>query len=205
MSSQLNLFKKDMGKLSNKKKAAVLSGFFKTGKGQYGEGDIFFGIVVPEQRKVAKKYNDLGMKDVQALLSSKIHEYRLTALFILVCKYEKAHNVEKKKIFDFYLKNTKNINNWDLVDLSAGKIIGDYCLENIKSRKILYKLAKSKNLWEKRIGILATFAFIKENEFKDTLKISKILLDDRLIKKFDGKKRDEFLDKRMFEFVPEKI
>ncbi|MFH1682998.1 MAG: DNA alkylation repair protein [Candidatus Woesearchaeota archaeon] len=169
--------KDDLQRLANPKQAQLLQGFFKTGKGQYGEGDIFLGIKVPEQRKVAKKYLDLSLKDLQSLLSSKIHEYRLTALFILVDQYKKADPKKKKVIFDFYLKNTKNINNWDLVDLSAPNIVGEYLLEN--DRKILYKLAKSDLLWERRIAVLATFYFIKNNQFEDSLKIAEILLQDK--------------------------
>lgn len=167
---------KELQKLRDPKKAEILSRFFKTGKGEYGQGDIFLGIPVPKQRQVAKKYIDLSLEELQKLLSSKIHEYRLTSLFILVDKYKKADKALKNKIFNFYLKNAKNINNWDLVDLSAPNIIGDFLLN--KDKLILYKLAKSKSLWEKRIAILATYAFIKKNQFEDTLKISEILLGD---------------------------
>ena len=167
--------KKDLQKLANPKQAEILQRFFKTGKGEYGEGDIFLGIKVPEQREVAKKY-DLTLEEIQDLLSDKVHEYRLTALFILVNKYKKSDKKNKKEIFDFYLKNTKSINNWDLVDLSAPNIVGDYLLD--KDKSILYKLAKSDNLWEKRIAVLATFAFIKDNQFEDAFKISEILLKD---------------------------
>lgn len=166
--------KKDLFRLRNPEKARALQRFFKTGKGEYGEGDIFLGIVVPEQRVVAKKYPDLSLNDLQELLNSKIHEYRLTALFILVAKYKKTEN--KKEIVDFYLKNTRNINNWDLVDLSAPKILGEYLID--RDRKILYKLARSKNLWERRISILATFIFIKDGDFSDSLKTAEILIKD---------------------------
>ena len=111
--------KKDLSQLSDPERAKNLSWFFKTGKGQYGEGDVFLGITVPEQRKVAKKYTDLSLNDLQELLNSEIHEHRFTALVILISKYRKAEESGKKEIFDFYLRNTKNINNWDLVDLSA--------------------------------------------------------------------------------------
>ena len=162
----------ELEKLSNPEHAMKLQGFFKTAEGEYGEGDIFLGIKVPVQRKVAKKYLEMELKHLQKLLNSKIHEHRLIALFILIDLYKKAKN--KKEIFDFYLKNTKNINNWDLVDLSAPNIVGDYLLD--RSRKVLYKLARSKHLWEKRIAILATAAFIKVSQFEDTLKIAEILL-----------------------------
>ena len=164
----------ELKKLGDSKQAKLLSGFFKTGKREYGEGDIFLGIKVPVQRKVAKKYTDLSLKDTQDLLNSKIHEHRLVALLILIEKYKKSE--KKKEIIDIYLKNTKNINNWDLVDLSAPQILGDYLLDN--NRNILYTLAKSKNLWEKRISIVSTWTFIRENQLDDTLKISEILLTD---------------------------
>ena len=169
----LKSFKKEMNSLKNPEKAKLLSGYFKTGKGEYGEGDNFLGIIVPKQREAAKKY-DLSLDELQELLSSNIHEYRMTALFILVRKYQKSEN--KKEIVDFYLKNTKNINNWDLVDLSAPRILGDYLIN--KDRKVLYKLANG-HLWERRIAILSTFMFIKNNDFKDSLKIAEILLKDR--------------------------
>ncbi len=172
----LDQIKKELTKLGNPEKAKNLSRFFKTGKGQYGEGDIFLGIPVPEQRKVAKKHIDLSLTDLQELFRSKIHEYRLTGLLILVLKYEKADNLEKTEVFRFYLKNTENINNWDLVDLSAPKIIGDYLIN--KKTAILFELAKSNNLWERRIAILSTFKFIKNNDFKDALCISELLLHD---------------------------
>jgi len=171
--------KKDLKKLANTDKSRNLSRFFKTGKGQYGEGDIFLGISVPNQRKTAKKYSELQLNEIQDLLSSKIHEYRLTSLFILIDKYNISDYKAKKDIFDFYLKNTKNINNWDLVDLSAPKISGDYIFNNPKEKKTLYNLSKSDNLWERRIAILSTFAFIKNNEFDEAIKISEILLNDK--------------------------
>jgi len=172
----INQIKEDLLKLKNPEKAKLLAGYFKTGKGQYGEGDVFLGITVPEQRKVAKRYLNAVLKDIQILLSSKVHEHRLTALFILIAKYQKGDVALKKRIFVFYLKNTKHINNWDLVDISAGHIIGDYLLD--KDRTILYRLAGSKQLWERRIAIMATFKFIREDQFEDTFKISKALLND---------------------------
>lgn len=153
--------------------AKTLSRFFKNEKGQYGEGDIFLGVTVPTLRIIVKKYSkDISLKDVQKLLNSKIHEYRLTALLILVEKYKE----DKELIYNTYIKNFRNINNWDLVDLTAPKIMGDFLKD--KNRDILYSLSTSNNLWEKRISIVATLAFIKDNDFKDTLKISEILLKD---------------------------
>jgi 3-methyladenine DNA glycosylase AlkD len=172
----INQLKAELRKLGNPQKAKDSAWFFKTGKGQYGEGDVFLGIKVPEQRKIAKKYQALPLPHIQTLLSSKFHEYRLTALFILVLQYKKADAKGKKQIVDLYLKNTKQVNNWDLVDSSAHYILGHYLLD--KDRKILYRLAKSKNLWEKRISIISTAAFINNNEFADTLKIAELLLND---------------------------
>ena len=198
----LDQIKRDLSQLSNPEKAKKLSGFFKTGKGQYGEGDLFLGIPVPEQRKVAKRYIDIPLNDLQELLSSKIHEHRLTALLILVSKYGKADNSGKDRIFGFYLRNTENINNWDLVDLSAPKIVGDYLFN--KDTSILFKLAKSNNLWERRISILSTFKFIRNNDFEDALSISELLLHDEhdLIHKAVGwmlreiGKRDQEIEER---------
>lgn len=174
-SKLLTQLKKDLLKISNFEKAKNLSWFFKTGKGQYGEGDVFLGISVPDQRIVARKYIDLSLQDLEELLSSKFHEHRLVALIILVNKYKKAK--DKKEITDFYLKNTKKVNNWDLVDSSAGYILGDYLLD--KDKKILYKLAISDNIWERRIAIIATQGFIRSHKFEDTLRIAEILLSDK--------------------------
>lgn len=169
----INQIKKELNKKANKEKASHLARFFKTKKGEYGEGDVFIGIKVPEQRIISKKFKDASFKDIRELINSEIHEYRMTGLFILIFKYKQ----EKEKSFNFYLRNIKKINNWDLVDLSAPNIIGDYLLD--KDRAILYQLAQSKNLWEKRIAIISTFTFIRQNDFKETLKISEILLNDK--------------------------
>jgi len=169
--------KKELRVKANPEKAKILQRFFKTGPGEYGEGDIFLGITVPETREIAKKYNNLTLKDAEKLLHSKIHEEKLISLLILVHNFQKGSEKEKKKIFNLYLKNTKNINNWDLVDLSADKMIGEYLSD--KSKMMLYRLAQSKNLWERRIAIMATFQFIKNNKFEETLKISKKLLNDK--------------------------
>ena len=171
----LNSLKKDLERKSSPSKAKLLSGFFKTGKGEYGEGDVFIGVKVPEQRAIAKKYVHLGLSDLQKLISSKIHEHRLTALLILIEKYKK-NPFERKKIVDFYLGNTSHINNWDLVDLSSHKILGDYLLD--KDVSVLYRLAKSSNIWERRIAIISTAAFIAQKRFEHTLKISEMLLKD---------------------------
>jgi 3-methyladenine DNA glycosylase AlkD len=159
------------------KRAKSLSRFFKTGKGQYGQGDKFLGLTVPQSRSIAKKYLDINRTDFAPLLKSKYHEERLIALLILNYKFEKATEDEQHKIFSFYLSNTRYVNNWDLVDSSAPYIVGNYLLN--KDTSILYKLAKSDDLWEKRIAIVATLMFIKHNKLTDTLKISKILISDK--------------------------
>lgn len=168
---------KELQRAKDPKQAAILQRFFKTGKGEYGEGDVFLGIKVPLQRQIAKKYIGLSIPKIQQLLDSKVHEHRLVALLILVEKFKKADEREKGNIFNFYLKNTENINNWDLVDLSASVIVGGF-LAN-KKRDILYELAESKSLWEKRISIIATGAFIRKDDFRDALRISEILLNDK--------------------------
>jgi len=179
--------KKDLRKKSNNKKAEILQRFFKTRPGEYGYGDKFLGVVVPEQRKIAKKYYSIiSLKEIEQLLHGFFHEERLTALLILVLKYEQSKFLEKKKIFQMYLKNLRHINNWDLVDLSAPKIVGDYLFD--KDKKILIKLAKSNHLWSRRVAMLATYYFIKHGDCAWTLKISKILLHDKhdLIQKAVG-------------------
>lgn len=166
----------ELSKYSSSDKVEFLPRFFKTGPGQYGEGDEFIGVVVPDQRIVAKKFVDLPLAEIQKLLKSKIHEHRLTALMILVYQYKKATDVQKDEIYKFYLSNTKLINNWDLVDLSARDIVGEYLVD--RDRDILYRLARSSNLWEKRIAIVATWAFIRRDDHKDTLGIAELLLGD---------------------------
>ncbi len=163
-------------KLADKNKAKVLRGFFKTGQGHYGEGDVFLGITVPVLRKVAKESGSTSLPDAIRLLRSAIHEERLLALLLLIRAYTNAHDSLKGKIYTLYLKNTRYINNWDLVDLSAPNIVGNYLMD--KSREPLYALARSRGLWKKRIAILATFHFIRQNDFTDTLQISEILLND---------------------------
>jgi 3-methyladenine DNA glycosylase AlkD len=162
--------------LGSREKAKVLQRFFKTGPGEYGEGDVFVGVKVPELRKLAKEYQKITVKEVKQLLRSAIHEERLLALFILVRKYSKGDEAEKKRIYELYLKNTQFINSWDLVDSSAHHIIGAFLVD--KSKEQLYSLAKSMNLWERRISIISTFYFIKHDKYAETLKISEILLTD---------------------------
>ena len=164
-------------KMGNKEDSRFLQGFFKTGIGQYGEGDIFLGIRVPAVRKLAKEYKDLQQKEILSLLQSPYHEVRLFALISLVNTFAKTDESTQKKIYDLYLTNTNHINNWDLVDISAPNIVGAYLLT--RNKKPLYQLAKSKSLWDRRIAVLSTFYFIKYNEFADALKIAEILLKDK--------------------------
>ena len=157
--------KKIVKKYSNQEAAIFLQRFFKTAKGEYAEGDIFAGIRVPVSRKIAKQFKDLSLNDLSKIIKSKIHEKRLIALFILVDKMKKPDEKEKEKIYKFYLKNLKYVNNWDLVDLSAEKIIGDYLFD--KKKELLFKLAKG-NLWERRISVMSTFNFIKKKDYSTT-------------------------------------
>src|SRR3989344_4505664 len=169
----LKQIKKELQSKANKEKAKIYQGFFKTKKGEYGEGDVFLGLTVPEQRGIAKKYSNIELSDLNILMKTKITQERLTALLILVDKYKK----DKENIFNFYLKNLNYVNNWDLVDLTSNRVVGDFLLN--KEKDVLYKLAKSDNLWERRVAIVSTFEFIKNNQFEDTLKISEILLKDK--------------------------
>jgi len=172
----LSNIKKELKNHSSKDKARILQGFFKTGPGEYGEGDIFIGVTVPNTRAVAKKYIDLDLKEVVQLLKSKIHEERLAALLILVAKFAKSPERDQDKIYKVYLSNTKYINNWDLVDLTAHHIVGSFLMD--KDKQPLHVLARSKSLWERRIAMIATFHYIRNNAFDDTLSIAKILLND---------------------------
>jgi 3-methyladenine DNA glycosylase AlkD len=162
--------------LANPEKAIFLPKFFKTGPGQYGEGDKFLGVIVPEQRQVAKhNWKFVNMEDLEMLIQNPFHEVRLTAIFMLVEKYQKSKTQSDKELYvEFYLKQRTFVNNWDLVDSSAHLILGDYLFD--KDRSILYDLAKSGILWDQRIAIMSTFYFIRKKDFSDTLKISEILL-----------------------------
>lgn len=164
-------------RLADPEHAQILQRFFKTGPGQYGEGDIFIGIRVPALRALAKEFKDTPLKEVRTVLQSAIHEERLLALLMLVNFFPKGDDAKQKQIYDLYLKNTRFINNWDLVDLSAHHIIGAY-LHN-KDRAPLYKLVRSNSLWERRISIISTYHYIRKNEFADTLMLSKSLLNDK--------------------------
>lgn len=164
-------------KLGSDQKAAKSLRFFKTGKGQYGEGDVFLGVTVPEQRQIACEACDMDLSEIKILIDSPIHECRLTALHILIAQQRKGNPKEQERIVKFYLASTKRINNWDLVDASAAAILGAYLLN--KNRKILYVLARRPNMWERRIAIVATHALIRAGDYADALSISEMLLRDK--------------------------
>ncbi|MFS8131181.1 MAG: DNA alkylation repair protein [Candidatus Dojkabacteria bacterium] len=179
--------KKDLQEIADPSQVAGVSRFFKSGKGEYGEGDQFLGIKVPKQKEVAKRYyKEASLKDIQELLQSPIHEHRLTALQVLCLKYPKGTEEEKKAYYEFYLNNLEHINNWDLVDLSAYKIVGEYLLD--KDRSIIYKLAKTDYLWTQRVSLLTTYRFIKEKDFKDALNLAEYFISSKhdLIQKASG-------------------
>lgn len=169
--------RRDLRKYCSKEKAKVLRRFFKTGPGEYGEGDVFIGVMVPHQRAIAAKYcKDTAVSDLLELLKSPVHEERLTSLIMLVRKFEKGSDNEKRRIYDAYLKNTRYINNWDLVDLSAQYIVGAY-LED-RDKKPLYRLARSAGLWERRIAMLSTFRYIRKDRFEEAIRIAGMLVAD---------------------------
>lgn len=191
---------------ANPAKALFLQKFFKTGKGEYAEGEKFLGITVPVLRKIAGTHKTATLTDIETLLHSQIHEEKFIALVLLTNLFEKSTPGEQKKIVTFYLKNTNWINNWDLVDTSADKILGIYLSD--KPKDVLYTLARSKNLWERRIAIITTFRFIKQNKYEETLRIAEILLTDthdlihkavgwmlREVGKRDLKTEEKFLQK----------
>jgi 3-methyladenine DNA glycosylase AlkD len=168
----------ELRELAKPEKIPIYKNFFKTGKGEYGEGDEFIGVTVPDSRKVARANVDISYEDLAYILKSRIHEDRLCALIILVYKFDKAiPEQEKKRAVDFYLKYHLYGNNWDLVDVIAPKILGPWLIHRDKS--LLYEYAHSSNLWERRIAIMTTFYFIRQGEFEDTISISEILLNDR--------------------------
>ena len=176
--NHIEMIKSDLNQYIINEKVGFLPRFFKTGVGEYGEGDKFIGVAVPNQRKVARKYYiDIELDEVEMLLREPIHEYRLTALFILCLKFEKTREDSiKQSIVNLYLYNLQYVNNWDLVDSSAYIILGPH-LQN-KNKDVLYEFARSNDLWKQRIAIITTLYFIRNNKYEDTIKIAKILLDN---------------------------
>ena len=204
--------RRKLKRLGSKDRAEVSQRFFKTGPGEYGEGDVFLGIRVPDLRKLAREHGDIRLTEARQLLRSPIHEERLLALLILVHAYSRGDDPARKKILNLYLSHTRFINNWDLVDLSAGHIVGAFL--DGRDKSLLFDLAKSNDLWERRISILATSAYIKNGEFSHTLKIAETLMSDeedlihkavgwmlREIGKRDQKAEEAFL-KRHYKAMP---
>jgi 3-methyladenine DNA glycosylase AlkD len=194
-------------KASSKEDAANLQRYFKTGPGEYGEGDKFIGIRVGPLRALANKFRDLSLGDVEQLLQSVFHEERMLALLILVNQYQRGDTKNHRKVYDLYLENIQHINNWDLVDVSAPRIVGAYLSE--RSRKPLYRLAKSRHLWSRRVAIMATLWFIRSDDFSDTFAIADVLMEDdhdlihkavgwmlREVGNRDQKSEEQFLKKR---------
>jgi len=179
----MDMYKTITGELKGyieRDKAEIYPKFFKTGKGEYGHGDIFWGITVPNVRSIAKTYyKDISFDDIKKLVHDPIHEVRLVGYMILTYQFEKANLSDKECIVDFYLENLEGVNNWDIVDLSCYKILGEYLILKPEMKGTLYKFADSQDLWKQRISIVSTYAFIKRNMFEDTLKISKILLTNK--------------------------
>ncbi len=178
----------ELTRYASAQNAMVLQRFFKTGPGQYGEGDVFIGTKMGPVRQVAKQYKDLDLKELKKLLASKIHEYRMTALIIAVNQYKPAGQDYRQELYNFYIWGLDGgyINNWDLVDVTAEYIVGEYLKDNDKQP--LYIMAKSESLWHKRVAIISTFAYIKRGEFTETLAIADILRGDKhdLIQKAVG-------------------
>jgi len=210
MMATLKQLKKTFQARADKTRALSTSAYFKTGKGEYGEGDIFLGISVPERQKIVRGFLDLGYADLDTLLKSRFHEYRSSALQILETKFEKADKVEQKKIVTFYLAHADRINNWDLVDMSVREILGAwyYKVEKEKVLKFFLKLARSKNIWERRMAIVATHAFIVKGDMVPTFAVTEALMKDkhdlvhkacgwmlREVGKKDQKKLKTFLEK----------
>ena len=180
MSAELGRLRKALRAKASPAKAASSARFFKTGKGHYGEGDVFIGVTVPEQRAIVATAKDLPFKDIATLLASKVHEERLMGCLLLAGRGQRAAKAqdvaELKKLADFYWEHRAGINNWDLVDSSAEFVLGPYYLK--RSRAPLFKMARSARIWDRRYAVLATFHFIRQGDFKDTLRLAELLMED---------------------------
>lgn len=179
MPSQMEQLKSDLLQLSSPEKAKNSAWFFKTGPGQYGEGDVFIGVTMPQQREVVKPYIKMPLSEAEQLLHSPEHEFRMCALLILVSQYKKANAFIKEMIYNLYIRYTKWINNWDLVDTSVEYIVGAWLEKHPDKMQILCSLAKSKSLWERRMAMIATFCYIKKGNASEALDIASILLHDK--------------------------
>lgn len=173
---EISSVQRELRRLGDPQRAGILQRFFKTGPGEYAEGDKFLGITVPQTRKLVRKYSHLTLNQVQTLLGSDYHEERLLAVLILVAQFKKADAELQQRIFRFYVKNKRYVNNWDLVDSSSPVIVGGFLRD--KERTLLYDYAQSKNLWDRRIAIMSTFTFIRVGDFSDSLALARILLRD---------------------------
>lgn len=177
--SNADQVKTELDTLGNPEIAAHSSRFFKTGPHQYGEGDQFIGVRVPEQRRIAKRYKELALTEIDRLLASQIHEHRLTSLLILVDRFSRSKDESfRQEIVDFYLTHLDRVNNWDLVDLSAPKILGEHLLHHPDQRKMLFSMVQSVNLWERRVAVLATSTMIRQKQFDELLVLAETLLTD---------------------------
>lgn len=166
---------RDLEKVSSKEYASTLQKFFKTGKGEYGYGDVFVGIKIPSLRSICKKYyRDISFEQLNFFTQNRVHEYRLFAFLILTYKFEKATQQQKKDIYEYYIKHLEYVNNWDIVDLTAHEIVGQYLID--KDRKDIYELLNSDNLWKQRVAVISTYAFIRNGDFKEILSFAKKLL-----------------------------
>ena len=176
MSMTAREVRKELRKLASPQKAAILRRFFKTGPGEYGEGDVFLGIPVPALRRVAAVFREMRLGQVDRLLQSTVHEERFVALLLLLCRFRRGSAAERRHIYRLYFRRTPFINSWDLVDLSAGPVVGAY-LEN-RSREPVFRLAESSDLWERRIAVMATFPYVRSGRFVETLRLARALLED---------------------------
>ena len=168
---------RELKEAGTQRRAVGAARFFKTGPGEYGEGDLFLGVTVPDLRRITKRYKALSLIEVERLLAAREHECRLAALLILVAQYQRGDDAAQREILDLYLRNTKFINNWDLVDASCREIVGGHVRSG--SRRLLTRLAKSKSLWERRIAMISTMPLVWDGELDDAQHIAEILLDDR--------------------------
>ena len=174
--SRLPAVRAELRRLADPRQAKNLQWFFKTGPGEYGEGDVFLGLRVPDLRRMSREHRDLSLAAVRSLLGSRFHEERMLALFILVLRYGRGDEAERQAVFRLYLASLRRVNNWDLVDCSAPHIVGQHLLG--RDRRLLYRLARSRSLWERRVAVLATFWFVREGQFTDSLRIAGLLLAD---------------------------
>jgi 3-methyladenine DNA glycosylase AlkD len=173
----LAALKRDLKSASTPERAAGAARYFKTGIGEYGEGDVFIGVTVPDLRRVARQYKALSLDELEKLLAAREHEFRVAALLILVAQYERGNESTQKAILDLYLRNTRFINNWDLVDASCREIVGSHV--RTRSKALLTRLAKSRSIWERRIAMISTMPLIRDGDVDEPLRIAEMLLDDR--------------------------